>query len=136
MRQGLTQIQTTVLLFAIIIGAEACRAGSSPLPDDRLGIRTAPLLLLSRPDMSEDIADRNVVVLMRTIRTARRYYGAVNYKRAKLTGMKYSLEHVSKRLVSPHCRNATRMRTKGNANFFMTLDCIAVIASGTRSRPR
>jgi len=30
-------------------------ADSSPLPDDRLGIRTAPMLLLSRPDVRADL---------------------------------------------------------------------------------
>ncbi len=33
----------------------ACRAGEWVLPDDRHGVRTAPLLLLSRPDVRADL---------------------------------------------------------------------------------
>jgi hypothetical protein len=41
----------TLLLFAPALAA----AGPPPLTDDRLGIRTAPLLLLSRPDVRAEL---------------------------------------------------------------------------------
>ena len=63
MRQGMTLASAVVWLLVIIVPSPACRAGSAPeqgsrhapLPDERLGIRTAPLLLLSRPDVRADL---------------------------------------------------------------------------------
>ena len=57
-------IVATAVLLTIGLSA-ACLAGpepspstsqgSAPLPDDRLGVRTAPILLLSRPDVRADL---------------------------------------------------------------------------------
>jgi len=55
MRHGVTRLAIIAVLLVTIGGAAAGEAGSSPLPDDRLGIRTAPLLLLSRPDVRADL---------------------------------------------------------------------------------
>jgi hypothetical protein len=52
------------LAFVLLVMA-ICRASSAEwvLPDDRLGIRTAPLLLLSRPDVQADLKlDRSQVL--------------------------------------------------------------------------
>jgi hypothetical protein len=44
------------VLLAGVFGLEAtCRAGVEALPDSRLGVRTAPLLLLSRSDVQADL---------------------------------------------------------------------------------
>jgi hypothetical protein len=45
---------TTVGLFGLLPGARGQEAGWI-LPDNRIGIRTAPLLLLSRPDVQADL---------------------------------------------------------------------------------
>jgi hypothetical protein len=42
------------LVFAAALAGTATRGGE-PLPDSRLGLRTAPLLLLSRPDVRADL---------------------------------------------------------------------------------
>ena len=60
MRQGRTPHQ---LLRAALLGGSGSslsasttvRAGGPMLPDDRLGVRTAPVLLLSRPDVRADL---------------------------------------------------------------------------------
>lgn len=56
MRHGLTR---TGFQFWLILATAAVARGQfdepSPLPDDRLGIRTAPLLLLSRADVRSDL---------------------------------------------------------------------------------
>lgn len=47
---------TTALLVALLALAPSARAAEEPpLPDSRLGHRTAPLLLLSRPDVRADL---------------------------------------------------------------------------------
>src|SRR4051794_35436029 len=44
------------VLLAGVVGLQAtCRGGMDALPDNRLGVRTAPLLLLSRPDVQADL---------------------------------------------------------------------------------
>jgi hypothetical protein len=49
----------TPFLAALLIGTAACVGAApgaeEPLPDHRLGLRTAPLLLLSRPDVRADL---------------------------------------------------------------------------------
>jgi hypothetical protein len=55
MRHGRIRVATAALLFVIIAPGAASRADSTPLPDDRLGVHTAPLLLLSRPDVRADL---------------------------------------------------------------------------------
>ena len=54
MRHGATPI-LAALLIGVAMSPRACRADPQPLPDSRLGIPTAPLLLLSRPDVRADI---------------------------------------------------------------------------------
>lgn len=56
--QGLTF--SSALLWALLatgvpLFPQVVRAGEWMLPDDRMGIRTAPLLLLSRPDVQADL---------------------------------------------------------------------------------
>ncbi len=57
-RQGWTVLPALVWA-AFVLGSEllpsAVRAGEWMLPDNRQGIRTAPLLLLSRPDVQADL---------------------------------------------------------------------------------
>jgi hypothetical protein len=65
MRPGTTSLGAAARLAALALSsAVAVAAGSTPcrgadgavaLPDERLGIRTAPLLLLSRPDVRDDL---------------------------------------------------------------------------------
>lgn len=55
MCRGSTTLRLTVLLTALATGHGTVRATDAPLPDSRLGIRTAPLLLLSRPDVRHDL---------------------------------------------------------------------------------
>lgn len=61
MRHGLTVFPPAVLLFLTTVLPTASAAGPgarpapTPLPDARLGIRTAPILLLSRPDVRADL---------------------------------------------------------------------------------
>ncbi len=59
MRHGMTVV---LLLLGLSVPPSTSRAGSDaaaavprPLPDDRLGIQTAPLLLLSRNDVRADL---------------------------------------------------------------------------------
>jgi len=59
MRRQLTSALAAVLFLlapgplpAALAGSDA---GRGPLPDERLGVRTAPLLLLSRPDVCADL---------------------------------------------------------------------------------
>ena len=47
----------TVALFGIVPGARG-QGAEWVLPDNRVGIRTAPLLLLSRPDVQADLQPR------------------------------------------------------------------------------
>lgn len=51
MRHGWTLATALVLILIPIVS----RGGGPPLPDSRLGIRTAPILLLSRPDVRDDL---------------------------------------------------------------------------------
>ena len=61
MRQGKGQIVLLGILWmgcgqvALLHAQNTSHAGDWCLPDDRLGIRTAPLLLLSRPDVQADL---------------------------------------------------------------------------------
>ena len=64
MRQRLTRVPSVAVWVLIALGtSSALIAGSTPvpgprrvpLPDERLGVRTAPLLLLSRPDVCADL---------------------------------------------------------------------------------
>ena len=58
-RAGLTARLIAPALFLMFAGPTSegrAQAQQAPLPDDRLGIRTAPLLLLSRPDVRADLA--------------------------------------------------------------------------------
>jgi hypothetical protein len=54
MRQGTTVI-ASALLLGLALAPWPARGDSAPLPDSRLGVRTAPLLLLSRPDVQADL---------------------------------------------------------------------------------
>ena len=64
MRQSLTSVPAAVWFLVVLGPASTAFAGSTPgqdaprrapLPDERLGVRTAPLLLLSRPDVCADL---------------------------------------------------------------------------------
>jgi hypothetical protein len=58
MRHGQGWVVLSALLclnFVFGVGAGAGKAGEWSLPDSRLGTRTAPLLLLSRPDVQADL---------------------------------------------------------------------------------
>jgi hypothetical protein len=56
MSQGMRPLPAALLLFtAIALEPTPSRAGPPPLTDDRLGIGTAPLLLLSRPDVRAEV---------------------------------------------------------------------------------
>src|SRR4029079_250908 len=56
MRHGPTPRAAYALLVLLtLIPARAPGAEPPPLPDSRLGVRTAPLLLLSRPDVQADL---------------------------------------------------------------------------------
>ena len=59
MRQGCDRSRALAkVLFLVtiaVIPTSLARAGGKPLPDERLGIATAPLLLLSRPDVVADL---------------------------------------------------------------------------------
>jgi hypothetical protein len=59
MRHGLTVVASLFLLpLLTVAGTSSCALASDahpPLPDERLGVRTAPLLLLSRPDVRADL---------------------------------------------------------------------------------
>lgn len=54
MRQGMTAVASALLLSMALANSPCC-AGTEELPDSRLGIRTAPLLLLSRRDVQADL---------------------------------------------------------------------------------
>lgn len=54
MRQGMTVV-ASALLMTLALAPQPARSESEPLPDSRLGIRTAPLLLLSRRDVQADL---------------------------------------------------------------------------------
>src|SRR5258707_429902 len=54
MRQGATRLLSALLLVTII-GPSPARGGEVSLPDERLGVRTVPLLLVSRPDVRADL---------------------------------------------------------------------------------
>ena len=58
------QLMAAGLAFALLAMATGRASGAEwVLPDDRLGIRTAPLLLLSRPDVQADLKlDRSQVL--------------------------------------------------------------------------
>jgi len=43
------------IVLLVPVPASAAAGEGQPLPDSRLGLRTAPLLLLSRPDVREDL---------------------------------------------------------------------------------
>jgi hypothetical protein len=47
--------RTTLAVLAALLPSLQVHAGDPPLPDDRLGMRTVPLLLLSRPDVRADL---------------------------------------------------------------------------------
>ena len=53
MSHGVTSFLATLLVS--VLTAESVTHGEEPLPDERLGFRTAPLLLLSRPDVRADV---------------------------------------------------------------------------------
>jgi hypothetical protein len=57
MRHGKTLASTALAFLAVLTMMPATRSAiaGAPLPDERLGIRTAPLLLLSRPDVRADL---------------------------------------------------------------------------------
>jgi len=57
MRHGLTFVPTAVLLALAAAPTAVCRAGDggAPLSDARIGVRTAPVLLLSRPDVRGEL---------------------------------------------------------------------------------
>lgn len=57
MRQGTTPVRSVLwVLFVSLLPTFAPAADDeAPLPDSRLGYRTAPLLLLSRPDIRDDL---------------------------------------------------------------------------------
>ena len=46
---------TARISLAALLPSQQAHAGDPPLPDDRLGMRTVPLLLLSRPDVRADL---------------------------------------------------------------------------------
>lgn len=54
MRQG-TTVVASALLLSLALAPWPARGDNGPLPDNRLGIRTAPLLLLSRRDVQSDL---------------------------------------------------------------------------------
>lgn len=54
MRQGMTAVASALLLSMALSFSPSC-AGAEALPDSRLGVRTAPLLLLSRRDIQADL---------------------------------------------------------------------------------
>ncbi|WP_406696411.1 hypothetical protein V5E97_36010 [Singulisphaera sp. Ch08] len=54
MRQGTTAV-VSALLMSMAFTHSPCHAGTEALPDSRLGVRTAPLLLLSRSDVQADL---------------------------------------------------------------------------------
>jgi hypothetical protein len=56
MRLGASRLLPALLLVATIAPARSPAGEVSSLPDERLGIRTAPLLLLSRADVRADLA--------------------------------------------------------------------------------
>ncbi len=56
MRQRMTAVASALLLSMAFAHSPNCAgAEGEPLPDNRLGIRTAPLLLLSRRDVQTDL---------------------------------------------------------------------------------
>ena len=56
MRHGSTPFAVCAAVVLLsLIPARAPGADEPPLPDSRLGVRTAPLLLLSRPDVRADL---------------------------------------------------------------------------------
>ena len=55
MRHGSTRLGLTVILAMVGVSAFAGDDDEPPLPDSRLGHRTTPLLLLSRPDVRADL---------------------------------------------------------------------------------
>ncbi len=56
MRLGASRLLPALLLVATLVPAPSPAGELTSLPDERLGIRTAPLLLLSRPDVRADLA--------------------------------------------------------------------------------
>src|SRR4051794_37060510 len=56
MRHGSTpRLAVLVIVLLGLALLPAASGGEPPLPDSRLGVRTAPLLLLSRPDVRADL---------------------------------------------------------------------------------
>jgi hypothetical protein len=52
----MSQGRVLVLAALTVLSAAAVPLAAAPLPDSRLGVRTVPLLLLSRPDVQADLA--------------------------------------------------------------------------------
>ncbi len=55
MRDGARRALAALLLLSVAAIPASSFGDDSPLPDSRLGIRTVPLLLLSRPDVRADL---------------------------------------------------------------------------------
>jgi hypothetical protein len=67
MRQGSTRVGSrivgTALALVALAGAAPAQDHDWSLPDERIGVRTAPMLLLTRPDVQEDLGLTPEVVL-------------------------------------------------------------------------
>ena len=59
MRQGWKRLRTIAQVLILgsltLAGSNPAAAGGKPIPDNRLGIATAPLLLLTRPEVVSDL---------------------------------------------------------------------------------
>lgn len=55
MRQRMTLVLGVMLMPGMLVVPGRSGRGAEPLPDSRLGVRTAPLLLLSRRDVQADL---------------------------------------------------------------------------------
>lgn len=56
MRQGRTVVVVVTLALAGLLAPSRAGTAAEPLPDSRLGVRTVPLLLLSRRDVQADLS--------------------------------------------------------------------------------
>jgi hypothetical protein len=83
LKQGWTILTACLVTsLSMSLAPRACRAGDWVLPESRLGIRTAPLLLLSRPDIQSDLQldQRQIAGVHQTIETLTRRASALRGK--------------------------------------------------------
>jgi hypothetical protein len=81
MRDGARRALATLMLLIVSAVPASSLGDDAPLPDSRLGIRTVPLLLLSRPDVRADLGLNSAQAA-----EARRAISELHAKAASLRG--------------------------------------------------